>query len=202
MKEADYIVCENTRRTGILLNKYGINKPLKTYNDYNKEKQTEWLIKKLRDGMDIVFLTSAGTPLISDPGFYLIKSLIKENIPFTSVPGPSAVINALILSGLPPDRFIFEGYLPRKKGSRHKLLKNLKDEKRTAIIFESPKRVERLLDELIQFLPEREITLTKEMTKIHEVVIRGKPEEVRKNLPPIKGEFMVLIGGNEWTKIT
>jgi len=201
MKEVDYIICENTRKTKILLNRYGINKPTKSYNDYNKKSRTEWILEKLKGGLNIFFVSSAGSPLISDPGFYLVKSLIKNDIPFTSLPGPSAVINSLILSGLPPDKFIFEGYLPRGKGKRYKIFQELKGEKRTIIIFESPKRIKRLLSEFEQIMPNREVTVVKEMTKIHEEVLRGKPEEVKKNLPPLKGEFVVLIGGCNWSGI-
>jgi len=202
MKEVDYIICEDTRKTSILLNKYGIKKPMKPYNDYNKNKQTKWIIEKMKkEEMDIVFVSSAGSPLISDPGFYLVKSLLRENLPFTSIPGPSAVINSLILSGLPPDRFIFEGYLPKNKGKRHRLLENLENEKRTTIVFESPKRLEKFMDELEQILPDREISIVKEMTKIYQTIVRGKPEQIKKNLPPLKGEFVVLIGGCEWTGI-
>ena len=174
---------------------------MKSYNDYNKEPQAEWIIRRMKEEMDIAFVSSAGSPLISDPGFYLLKRLIQEKLPYTSIPGPSAVINALILSGIPPNRFIFEGYLPRKKGKRHSLLRNLEDEIRTVIIYESPKRIRRLIGELDQFLPDREISLVKEMTKIYQTIIRGKPKEVIENLSSEKGEFVVLIGGKKWTGI-
>ncbi|TET99476.1 MAG: 16S rRNA (cytidine(1402)-2'-O)-methyltransferase [Candidatus Stahlbacteria bacterium] len=201
MKETDYIICEDTRKTVILLNKYRIKKPMKPYNDYNKKKQAEWIIEQLKKGMDIVFVSSSGSPLISDPGFYLVKRLIQEGLPFTSLPGPSAVINSLILSGLPPDRFVFEGFLPKKKGKRHKLLKDLSCEKRTVIIYESPKRIKRLINELEEFLPDREISIVKEMTKIHQRVLIGKPKELMENLHSEKGEFVVIIGGKDWTGI-
>lgn len=201
MSEADYIICENTGRTGTLLKEYNIKKSMKKYNDYNKEKRTNWIIEELKQGKNIVFVTSAGSPLVSDPGYYLVKSLIKNNLNFTSLPGPSSVINSLILSGMPPDRFVFEGYLPRKKGKRTDLLKEIKNQERTTIIFESPRRIERLLDELEEILPERQITLVKEMTKVYETVIRGKPSAIRNKLPPLKGEFIILIGGREWNGI-
>ncbi len=195
MNEVDFIICESMRKTRILTDHYGIKKTLKSYNDFNKEKMTGWIINKLKEGKNFVFVSSAGSPLISDPGFYLIKNLIKEKQDLTSLPGPSSVINGLILSGLPPDKFIFYGYLPRKKGKRIKILENLKDEDRTVIIFESPKRVERLLVELEKILPDREIVLTREMTKIYEEVIRGTSKEILDNLPKLKGEFVVLVGG-------
>ncbi len=201
MREVDYIICENTRKTRILLNKYGIKKSMKPYNDYNKKRQCEWIIENLKKGMDIVFVSSAGSPLISDPGFYLVKHLIQEDLEFTSIPGPSAVINSLILSGLPPDRFIFAGYLPKKREKRLRLLKNLENETRTVVIFESPKRIRRLIEELEQLLPDREISLVKEMTKIYQKTIRGKPRTVLENLSSVKGEFVVLIGGKDWTGI-
>jgi 16S rRNA (cytidine1402-2'-O)-methyltransferase len=201
LKESDYIICENTSKTGIILKKYGIKKSLKSYNDYNKIMRTEWIINQLKDGLEIAFVTSAGSPLISDPGFYLVKRLILENLPFTSIPGPSAVINSLILSGIPPNRFIFEGYLPKKKGKRHSTLQELIHEKRTVIVFESPNRIKRLIKELGQFLPDREISIIKEMTKIHQTIIRGKPKELLEKLPREKGEFVVIIGGEDWTGI-
>jgi len=171
MKETDYIICEDTRKTVILLNKYRIKKPMKPYNDYNKKKQAEWIIEQLKKGMDIVFVSSSGSPLISDPGFYLVKRLIQEGLPFTSLPGPSAVINSLSC------------------------------EKRTVIIYESPKRIKRLINELEEFLPDREISIVKEMTKIHQRVLIGKPKELMENLHSEIGEFVVIIGGKDWTGI-
>ena len=158
---------------------------------------TNWILDKLKEGRDFVFVTSAGSPIISDPGFYLVKHLIREREEFTSLPGPSSVINSLILSGLPPDKFIFYGYLPRKKGKRNKILESLRSEHKTVIIFESPKRVQRLLEEIEEILPGREIVLTREMTKIYEEVIKGTAEEILGNMPKLKGEFVVLIGGSD-----
>jgi 16S rRNA (cytidine1402-2'-O)-methyltransferase len=201
MKEVDGIICESSQKTRILLNHYGIKKPLKSYNDFNKKKVTDWILSRVKSGQNFVFVSSAGSPLISDPGFYLLKRLIEEKQEFTSLPGPSSVINALILSGLPPDKFIFQGYLPRKKGKRTRFLEYLKDETKTAIIFESPKRVERLLFEIKELLPDRIVVLTREMTKIYEEIIRGKPEHILNNMPKIKGEFVVLIGGKDWAGV-
>lgn len=201
MKEVDGIICESIQKTKILLNHYGINKPLKSYNDFNKEKVTNWILDRLKQGKNFVFVTSAGSPLVSDPGFYLVKHLIKEKESFTSLPGPSSVINSLILSGLPPDKFVYQGYLPRKKGKRKKILESIKEESKTVIIFESPKRVERLLGELENILPERQISLTREMTKIYEEVMRATPEQILGNMPKLKGEFVVLIGGKNWVGV-
>jgi 16S rRNA (cytidine1402-2'-O)-methyltransferase len=201
MKEVDAIICESSQKTRILTDHYGIKKPLKSYNDFNKEKMTDWILNELKDGKNFVFVSSAGSPLVSDPGFYLVKHLIKENESFTSLPGPSSVINSLILSGLPPDKFIFQGYLPRKKGKRKRILESLKDKNRTVIIFESPKRVQNLLLEVKKVLPDREVVLTREMTKIYEEVIRGRAAEILDNMPSLKGEFVVLIGGKDWAGI-
>jgi 16S rRNA (cytidine1402-2'-O)-methyltransferase len=202
MKEVDGIICESSQKTKILLNHYGINKPLKSYNDFNKEKVTDWILDRLKEGQNFVFVSSAGSPLVSDPGFYLLKHLIEEGQEFTSLPGPSSVVNALILSGLPPDKFIFQGYLPRKKGKRKKFLESLKDEIKTVITFESPKRLERLLFEIKELLPERIVVLTREMTKIYEEIIRGTPEYILNNMPKLKGEFVVLIGGVDWAGVS
>jgi 16S rRNA (cytidine1402-2'-O)-methyltransferase len=195
MKEVDCIICESRKKTKILMDRYDIKKPLKSYNDFNKEKMTDWILEKLKEGKNFVIVTSAGSPLISDPGFFLVRRLIKEKESFTSLPGPSSVINSLILSGLPPDKFVFQGYLPKKKGKRNKVLESLKGENRTCIIFESPKRVQRLLCEIEKILPGREIVLTREMTKIYEEVIRGTSRHILDNMPNLKGEFVVLIGG-------
>ena len=195
MNEVDCIICESVRKTKILTDHYGIKKPLKSYNDFNKEKMTDWILNRLKEGNNFVFVSSAGSPVISDPGFYLIKNLIKEKHDFTSLPGPSSVVNALILSGLPPDKFVFYGYLPRKKGKRVNILENIKNENKTVIIFESPKRIKRMLVELEKILPDRKIVITREMTKIYEEVIRGTSKGILDNLPRLKGEFVVLIGG-------
>ncbi len=195
MNEADYIICENVRKTKILTNRYGIKKPLKSYTDFNKVKMTDWILDKLKEGKNFVFVSSAGSPLVSDPGYYLVKNLIKGKEDFTGLPGPSAVINALILSGFPPDKFIFLGYLPKKKGKRNKILESIREENKTIIIFESPRRVERLLVELEKILPDREIVLTREMTKIYEEVIRGTASRILNDRLKLKGEFVVLIGG-------
>ena len=197
MNEVDCIICESRKKTRILVDHYNIKKPLKSFNDFNKEKMTDWILQRLKEGENFVFVSSAGSPLISDPGFFLVKHLIKERLSFTSLPGPSSVINSLILSGLPPDKFVFQGYLPKKKGRRNKILESLKCENRTVIIFESPKRVPRLLGEIKGVLPEREIVLTREMTKIYEEVIRGTSSEILNNMPKLKGEFVVLIGGKD-----
>ena len=197
MNEVDCIICESRKKTRILVDHYNIKKPLKSFNDFNKEKMTDWILHRLKEGKNFVFVSSAGSPLISDPGFFLVKHLIKERLSFTSLPGPSSVINSLILSGLPPDKFVFQGYLPKKKGRRNKILESLKCENRTVIIFESPKRVPRLLGEIKGVLPEREIVLTREMTKIYEEVIRGTSSEILNNMPKLKGEFVVLIGGKD-----
>jgi 16S rRNA (cytidine1402-2'-O)-methyltransferase len=197
MKEVDCIICESRRKTKILMDHYNIKKPLKSFNDFNKEKMTDWILQRLKEGENFVFVSSAGSPLISDPGFFLVKHLIKEKLSFTSLPGPSSAINSLILSGLPPDKFVFQGYLPKKRGKRNKILESLRCENRTVIIFESPKRVPRLLGEIKEVLPEREIVLTREMTKIYEEVIRGTSSEILDNMPKLKGEFVVLIGGKD-----
>lgn len=201
MKEVDGIICESRQKTKILLDYYGIDKPLKSYNDFNKEKMTKWILEKLKDGKNFVFVSSAGSPLVSDPGYYLVKHLIRENQSFTSLPGPSSVINSLILSGLPPDKFIFLGYLPKKKGKRARILESLIDENKTVIIFESPKRIHKLLSEIEKTLPSREIVFAREMTKIYEEVVRGKSKEILNKMPKLKGEFVVLIGGSEWVGI-
>ena len=193
LKEVDYILCEDTRRTRILLEHFGIKKRLVSFNDNNKDKRLSGVLRDLEEGMHIALVSDAGTPIISDPGYKLIKECIKRGIGITSIPGASAVINALVLSGLPPDRFYFAGFLPRKKGKRIRELEFIKNVACTTILFESPKRINRLLCDLERIIPDREVVILREMTKIHEERISGMPSEL-KDIKNLKGEIVLIIG--------
>lgn len=197
LKEVDYIACEDTRITLRLLQRYQIKKPLISYFEHNKTRRTELLIKQLKTGKKIALVSNAGTPLISDPGYELVRNCIERDIKIIPIPGATALAAALTISGCPSDRFIFEGFLPRKPGKRKKRLEAFKDEPRTIIIYESPYRLVKTLQELIQYLGDRNVTLTKELTKFYERAQRGKLSTLINELAnsQIKGEFTIVIEG-------
>ena len=201
LSDVDLIAAEDTRRTGILLKHYGIKTPLSSFNSYNQVKKSDRLIARLKAGHDLALVSDAGTPGVSDPLYYLVRAALDASVPVVSLPGPSAVLVALTVSGLPVNRFVFEGFLPRKKG-RKKLIEELAQEKRTIVLFESPHRIVKTLNELYQVMGERKAVLARELTKIHEEVIRGtlgalatKAEEQK-----LKGEITLVISGAPKTR--
>ncbi|MCS7249350.1 MAG: 16S rRNA (cytidine(1402)-2'-O)-methyltransferase [candidate division WOR-3 bacterium] len=204
LKEVSYIVCEDTQQTKILLDHYQIKKPLISYNEYNKFTKTPKLIQLLKEEKDLAFVSDAGTPVISDPGYYLVREAIKEGIKVSPIPGPVAMIAGLIVSGLPSDRFVFEGFLPKREGRKRKKLLNLINEERTIIFYESPYRIMKTLNTLLEILGDREIALCRELTKKFEEVLRGKISEIieilKKRLEKekrIKGEIVLIVKGKE-----
>jgi 16S rRNA (cytidine1402-2'-O)-methyltransferase len=197
LKQVDLIACEDTRRSKKLLAHYNIHKPLTSYFEHNKFVKAPYLIKQLQAGKDVALLTNAGTPGVSDPGYRLIKMAIEQNIAFTALPGPCALINALVLSGLPGDRFVFEGYLPPKSAARRKRLGRLENEPRTMIFYESPYRLVRTLTDILTVFGERHIALTREMTKVFEEVQRKPITQILascKTRSP-KGEYVLIVAG-------
>lgn len=199
LKEVDFIACEDTRVTAILLKTYDIRKEMVSVNAYNEKFKLQRIINRINSGENCALLSDAGTPGISDPGERLISAAIKADITVIPVPGTSALLTALTLSGLPADSFIFEGFLPQKKG-RQKKLKELSEEKRTIILYESAFRIEKLLSELCDHFPGRQIAVCRELTKKFEEVWRGTPEELAASLDSkiIKGEFCVVLAPVDW----
>jgi 16S rRNA (cytidine1402-2'-O)-methyltransferase len=193
------ILAEDTRQTKKLLNHYNIRTPLQSHHMFNEHKSVESICSKILDGQTIALVSDAGTPGISDPGFLLVRTCIEKEIPVETLPGPTALIPALVNSGLPSDRFCFEGFLPPKKG-RNKRLLGLIDETRTMVFYESPYRLVKMLDELAtHFGPDRNASVSRELTKIFEENIRGTLSflsEYYTNKPP-KGEIVVVVAGKK-----
>jgi 16S rRNA (cytidine1402-2'-O)-methyltransferase len=188
------IAAEDTRRTRILLNRYEIQTQLSSYNSYNKFKKGALFIDRLKKGENIALVSDAGTPGISDPHYHLVQSALEEGFAINAIPGPSALLAALTVSGLPMDKFVFEGFLPRKKG-RSATLENLASEKRTLVIFESPNRVQKTLGDLLKAFGNRQIAITRELTKMHEEVIRSNLEDLANQERKWRGELTLVIAG-------
>ena len=197
IKNSDLILCEDTRRTIKLLNHLGIKKTLKSFHKFNEHSLVEKIINDIKEGIKIGLLSDAGTPGISDPGYLIVKKCIDNQIEVECLPGPTALIPALVVSGLPSERFTFEGFLPIKKGRKTRL-EELSFEKRTMIFYESPhKLVKTLTDFLMTFGPERQASVTKEISKVFESTVRGNLKEVLIQISDIKlkGEFVIVVGG-------
>ena len=196
LKEVDLILCEDTRQTKKLLNKYEINTPSISYHQHSKLDKINKIIDLLEHNNNLALVSDAGTPGISYPGNKLIEHLVKNNIAvkIIPIPGPSAVISALSISGFPTDNFIFLGFVPHKKG-RQTFFKNLAEEKRTVAFYESPHRIIKTLESLKEYIPEKEVAVCRELTKIYETIYRGKPNEIAKKIASdkVKGEFVVLV---------
>jgi len=200
LQKVDFILCEDTRVTGILLNHYEIRKELISFNAQSENHKIPHVLDRLSQGHTCALVSDAGTPLLSDPGARLISESIAQGLNVQAIPGPSAMLTALCMSGLPTDSFIFEGFIPQKKG-RQKKLSELAAEERTVILYESTYRIEKLLNELCTYMPERHIVVARELTKKFEEVWRGKPAELIADLPSktIKGEFVVIIAPAYYT---
>jgi len=198
-KLADYILCEDTRVTAKLLNRYGIDKKMLSLNDFNEKSRIDQILADLLSGLNIALVSDAGTPLISDPGFKLVRESIANNIRVESIPGPSSVVASLVVSGLPPDKFLFLGFLPKQETKVKKNLQNLKDIRRiiqlTFIIYESPYRLLRTLRSIEDIFGNVNVTVCRELTKLHEEVQRGVISEIisRFERGTLKGEFVILF---------
>lgn len=199
LEEADAVVAEDTRKTSILLRHLGVSKPLISYHEHNEHKRAGELVRKLEAGMSLALVSDAGTPGVSDPGFLIVRECLKHDIRVVPVPGASALLAALTVSGLPSDRFVFEGFLPHKKGRKTRI-ESFKDEERTIILYESPHRIVRTLQELRDALGARQAVIGRELTKKFEEVVRGSLYELEQHFEskPIKGEFVIIIAGSKY----
>jgi len=193
LKQVDLILSEDTRETSKLLNKYKIDKPQIPYTDQKHVKVVDHILRTLLEGKDIALTSDSGTPLISDPGFKLVEKVKREGFDVVSIPGPSSPIAALSISGLPTDRFLFLGFLPKTKGKRETVLKNYKDVNASIIIFESPYRVKNLLKEVHVVYGNRAVSVVKDLTKKFEEIITGNLEDVISKDLKEKGEYTVII---------
>jgi 16S rRNA (cytidine1402-2'-O)-methyltransferase len=193
---ADEILCEDTRVTAKLTSRYGIRTPLRPYHDHNAAKLRPHIIERLKEGAAIALVSDAGTPLVSDPGYKLIAAVIAEGLPLHVLPGASAPLTGLLQSGLPPDRFMFLGFLPEKQGERRRRLEALKSADATLIVFESPHRIAGTLADIAAIMGTRAVAVTRELTKLHEEILRGPAADIGAKLAAreaVKGEITLVI---------
>jgi 16S rRNA (cytidine1402-2'-O)-methyltransferase len=204
LKEADLIAAEDTRHSLKLLNYYGISKPLISYWSEKEKVRTEEIMGKLKAGMVVALISDAGTPGISDPGAVLIRTAVEEGVEVIPVPGPSALLAALSASGLPSEQFSFIGFLPPKAGQRRKRLTELASEEKTLIFYEAPHRIAETLEDMEDIFGERRAALVKELTKIHEEILRGSLAEILNELKSrtIAGEYVVVVEGMKREAVT
>ena len=201
LKSVDLIAAEDTRHTLKLLNHLEITKPLISYHRHNEDNKTEILIEKLRKGQNVALVSDAGTPGICDPGEIIIKKCIEEKIEVIPIPGACAMINALITSGIDTKEFNFLGFLPLNKKSRKNKLEEIKNSKKTVILYEAPHKLMTTLKDLAEILEDRKVALARELTKIHEEFIRGNIEEMIKKAEGLKGEIVLIIEGSQEIEI-
>lgn len=199
LKKVDTILAEDTRTSGFLLRHYEISKPLQSFHIFNEHKTLAGLIERMKGGEVLALISDAGTPGISDPGFLLIREALKAGLKVDCLPGATALIPALVKSGFPTDRFVFEGFLPHKKG-RQTMLKRLAEEDRTIVLYESPHRLLKTLEQLMEFFgPERLLSVSRELTKLHEETFTGTVHEVYQHfsIKEVKGEIVLVIDGKK-----
>lgn len=199
LKNADIIACEDTRNTIRLLNHFEIKGHLTSYHEYNKIDKAYELCEKVKEGKNIAFVSDAGMPAISDPGYELVEIAYKEGLEVTVVPGASAVVSALAISGISSRRFAFEGFLPADKNEKKEILTELSQESRTLILYEAPHRLLKTLKELFEYMGNRNISIVREITKLHEEVLRGKLADIIADYESekiaIRGEYVLVIEG-------
>ncbi len=199
LKEADVVLAEDTRTSGILLKHFGIEKRLMSHHKFNEHATTAAVVERLQAGQNVALVSDAGTPGISDPGFFLVREAVRAGVEVQTLPGPTAFVPALVSSGLPCDRFVFEGFLPQKKG-RQSRIEALRDEERTMVFYESPYRLVKLLGQLLAvFGEERQVSVCREISKVHEESVRGTLSEVLAHFTETepRGEIVVVLAGKE-----
>lgn len=195
LKAVNVIACEDTRHTRILTERYGIKKPLVSFYSHNQVRKADVIIDRLKEGQNVALVSDAGTPGISDPGYVLIKAALDAGIRVEAIPGPSALITALVVSGKPTNKFVFEGFLSNKSSQRRKRLIALKEEERTIILYESPHRILKMLKDIEEIMGDRDIVVIRELTKKFEEIKRGKAGQIREYFEHkgVKGEFVVVL---------
>ena len=194
---AETVLCEDTRTSGKLMERFAIKTKLSPYHEHNAQKARPHILERLQQGATIALISDAGMPLVSDPGYRLVKEAVELGIPVTACPGPSAVLTGLALSGLPTDRFLFAGFVAQKQGERRRLFEEFAKLKATLIFFESPHRIIETLHDLAMALPGRAVAVTRELTKLHEEVLRGTASGIAEQLAArasVKGEITLLVG--------
>jgi 16S rRNA (cytidine1402-2'-O)-methyltransferase len=200
LKQVDLIACEDTRQTIKLLNHFGIQKPLTSYHDFNEEKKAQELVQQLRGDTNVALVSDAGTPAISDPGYRIVRICRERAIPVVAIPGPNAAVAALSASGLPSDEFLFLGFLPATKNARKQKLEAVANVTSTLIFYDAPHRIEDVLSDMQEVLGDREVCVSREITKIHEEHLYGKLSEVRTRVKPL-GEFVIVVAGATETRM-
>lgn len=199
LREVDLVACEDTRTSGVLLSHYDIGTPRTSYHEHNERRKAPELVRRMEAGERVALVTDAGTPGISDPGFYLVRECLRHDIAVEALPGATAFVPALVLSGLPTHRFVFEGFLPVKKG-RATRLRELMEESRTMVFYESPHRLVKTLTQFVEaFGPERTVAVARELTKLYEETVRGTLEEVKVHFAAqakVRGEVVIVLAGS------
>ena len=201
LSEVKLVAAEDTRKTRRLLNAYNMKTPLTSYHEHSKRAKLDYLLGYL-EKEDLALVSEAGMPGLSDPGYDLIVAAIERGVSVVPVPGPSAVITALVVSGLPTDQFVYVGFLPRRKGQRQRLLRSVSDEPRTIVAFEAPHRLREALTDIEEILGDRRVSVCRELTKVHEEIFRGRVSQTREHFGQPRGEFSLVIEGRTraWLK--
>jgi 16S rRNA (cytidine1402-2'-O)-methyltransferase len=197
LKEVDLIAAEDTRHSRILLNAYNIKTPLISLHEHNEKERSALIVSRIQGGMSVAYVSDAGTPCISDPGYHLVHFALENKISVIPVPGPSALIAALSVCGFPADHFLFCGFLPPKENKRRRFLESIQDEEKTIVFYESPSRITAMLKDVYDVLGDRQIVVARELTKVFEEIKRGRISDILSQVPvgKTKGEFTVIIQG-------
>jgi len=204
LRSAKWIVCEDTRHTRKLLSHYDIHAPVTSFHDHTSSGKRDFILRELEQGKHVAYVTDSGTPLISDPGYSLVRAVVEKGIGLEGIPGPSALVAGLVVSGIPCEKFVFEGFLPYKEGAMRKALEKLRLEERTMVFYESPHRIEKTLRAMAEIFGDRKGCLSREMTKQFEEQIRGTLPEILTEVLSRKklGEMVLIVAGAEETKTT